>query len=212
MQLPLFQDSVIRLSAVVGKLGELGYRLGNVIFLYYSRSSNMYVHWGKTSAVEDAFLPLGEVKDKLILKLRRATEPQEAPLAEMSKENAIGRTKPEDKKEVSKRNKERKIEYIIEKVSEWRKLYTGSLDADGKIVKLSLDDAAKKVGIAKKTLDDYLLQLRAGRKYGFDFNTHKEDKVGVLRAFVKAQKKAKKAGKEIEENSDGGQGAGNFGF
>ena len=41
------------------------------------------------------------------------------------------------------------------------------------------------VGISKKSLDDYLLQIRYGRKFGFNFNEHKNDKVGVLRAFVK---------------------------
>ena len=41
------------------------------------------------------------------------------------------------------------------------------------------------VGISKKSLDDYLLQLRLGRKYGFNFNQNKTKKVGILRAFVK---------------------------
>jgi hypothetical protein len=41
-------------------------------------------------------------------------------------------------------------------------------------------------------LDDYLLQLRYGKKYGFDFNEHKEAKIGVLRAFVKKEKTKEK--------------------
>lgn len=57
---------------------------------------------------------------------------------------------------------------------------------------LSLEDAAKKVGISKKSLDDYLLQLRYGKKYGFDFNEHKEAKIGILRAFVKKKKQEEK--------------------
>ena len=32
----------------------------------------------------------------------------------------------------------------------------------------SLEDAANKVGVSKKSLDDYLLQLRFGKKFGFD--------------------------------------------
>jgi len=39
--------------------------------------------------------------------------------------------------------------------------------------------------MSKKSLDDYLLQLRFGKKYGFNFNKHKDDKIGVLRQFVK---------------------------
>ena len=64
--------------------------------------------------------------------------------------------------------KERTIADIIEKVSTWRKLYNGveiSSDVDGnsnenqskKIQKYSLEEAAGKVGISKKSLDDYLL-------------------------------------------------------
>lgn len=52
-------------------------------------------------------------------------------------------------------------------------------------MRYSLEDAAAMVGVSKKSLDDYLLQLRAGRIYGFDFTTHSNDKVGVLRHFVK---------------------------
>jgi len=50
------------------------------------------------------------------------------------------------------------------------------------------------VGVSKKSLDDYLLQLRFGKKYGFDFQKHRNDKVGVLRCYVKEQKsKSQKA-------------------
>jgi hypothetical protein len=57
----------------------------------------------------------------------------------------------------------------------------------------SLEEAANKVGISKKSLDDYLLQIRFGRKYGFNFNEHKNDKVGVLRDYVRKNKKVNKA-------------------
>lgn len=45
------------------------------------------------------------------------------------------------------------------------------------------------MGISKKSLDDYLLQIRFGRRYGFNFNEHKNDKVGVLRDYVRKNKK-----------------------
>lgn len=90
--------------------------------------------------------------------------------------------------EKSKRSKERKIGYIIEKVFLWRKLYNGFVDDTGHFVKLTLEEAADRVGIAKKSLDDYLIQLRIGKSNSFNFNEHKNDKVGVLRAFVKKQK------------------------
>ena len=60
----------------------------------------------------------------------------------------------------SKRSKERKINYIIEKVLLWRKLYNGFEDEKGNLIKLTLEEAADKVGISKKSLDDYLIQIR----------------------------------------------------
>jgi hypothetical protein len=55
-----------------------------------------------------------------------------------------------------------------------------------------LEQAANEVGIAKKTLDDYLLQIRCGKKYGFNFNANVEGKIGELRAFVRDSKKGDK--------------------
>jgi hypothetical protein len=60
----------------------------------------------------------------------------------------------------SKRSKERKINFIIEKVLLWRKLYNGFEDEKGNTIKLTLEEAADKVGISKKSLDDYLIQIR----------------------------------------------------
>ena len=107
-----------------------------------------------------------------------------------------------------KRTKERTIQEIIEKVSLWRKLYNGVHDNEGNLLRYSLEDAAQKVGVSKKSLDDYLLQLRFGKKFGFDFQKHKDDKVGILRSYVKKEKtklkdvKSGKAGKISSKNSD----------
>lgn len=59
-------------------------------------------------------------------------------------------------------------------------------------VKYSLEDAAREVKISKKSLDDYLFQIRFGHRYGFNFNEHYNDKVGVLRDFVRQRKKVDK--------------------
>ena len=92
----------------------------------------------------------------------------------------------------SKRAKERKIGYIIKKVFVWKTLYNGFYDKDEKgnltKYKFTLEQAADKIGISKKSLDDYLIQLRIGKLFGFNFTEHKNDKVGVLRAFVKKHK------------------------
>ena len=89
----------------------------------------------------------------------------------------------------TRRAKERKIGSVVRKVYLWRRLYTGVKDEQGRIIKLTLEEAAKKVGISKKSLDDYLIQLRNGRSLGFNFNEHQNDKIGVLRSFVKKNKK-----------------------
>jgi len=60
----------------------------------------------------------------------------------------------------SKRSNERKLGFIIETVFLWRKLYNGFKDEKGNLIKLTLEEAADKVGVSKKSLDDYLIQLR----------------------------------------------------
>lgn len=62
-----------------------------------------------------------------------------------------------------KRTKERTIADIIEKVSTWRKLYNGVMvpsenrNEEDQLQRWSLEEAAAKVGVSKKSLDDYLL-------------------------------------------------------
>ena len=58
----------------------------------------------------------------------------------------------------SRRTKERKIGEVILAVKKWRELYQiGERDENGKEKPLSLEEAAVKVNISKKSLDDYFL-------------------------------------------------------
>ena len=57
------------------------------------------------------------------------------------------------------RIKERTISDVISAVSMWRLLYTGYMK-NGQLIKMTLEEAAEKVKISKKSLDDYLMQLR----------------------------------------------------
>ena len=59
------------------------------------------------------------------------------------------------------------------------------MDENHQLERMSLEDAAEKVGVSKKSLDDYLSQLRQGRSLGYDFNKNKDQNVGHLRQFVK---------------------------
>ena len=105
-----------------------------------------------------------------------------------------------EKTKECKRSKEKRIGYIVKKVFEWKGLRKLSEQ------KMSLQDAAKNVGLSKKTLDEYFNQIKEGKKYGFDFNKYKRDKVNVLRGFVKKKKalepKDKNKRKKKEEKKD----------
>lgn len=72
----------------------------------------------------------------------------------------LKRNKEQKKTPNCRRTKERKIGFIIKKVLKWRQLYNGVPDEKGSQVRCSLEDSAQKVGISKKSLDDYLLQIR----------------------------------------------------
>jgi hypothetical protein len=72
---------------------------------------------------------------------------------------------------------------VIELVQKWRIHHTDP--PDGK--RRTLQEAAKLVGVSKKSLDDYYYQLRVGEKHAFDFNAHLHDKIGTLRTFNKAK-------------------------
>ena len=48
------------------------------------------------------------------------------------------------------------------------------------------------VGIPKKTLDDYYAHLKLGTEHGFDFKQNLEQKIGVLRQFVRERSTKKK--------------------
>lgn len=187
-------DRFVPLYEIVKALQERSYSYPKSIISYFSKTYNSFVHSGRFDFKEANSIPYIDVYPRLILKIR--TSSGDPPAMPPTKDKTT-------KKEKSRRNKERKIGDIIEKVNEWRTLYTGIMDDKGKLVKYSLEDAANKVGIAKKTLDDYLLQLRAGKKYNFDFQTHKDSKVGVLRRFVKDQKNKEKS---VQDQSESDQG------
>ena len=97
--------------------------------------------------------------------------------------------------------RERKIGYIIEKVYAWRKLYNGYRDDNNKFIKYSLDEAASQINVSKKSLDDYLLQIRLGRKCGFNFDENKNEKIGVLRTHVESKKIKKEPTKRKKKKS-----------
>lgn len=101
------------------------------------------------------------------------------------------------------RIKERTIEEVIQKVSLWRLLYNG-ITRNGVEIKMTLNEAADKLRTSKKSLDDYLMNLRCARLYGFDFEKHKHGKIGLIRTFVRAKKST--ARKQYHSNTYTKQG------
>lgn len=194
---PLRLDSnkCIPFTEIIKALKERSYEVSNALFTYYSEESKAFIYSGGCNSKEYYSVPFRSAYPVLLLKIRTPSNSPLIPTPNHVKKLTTGR------KEYAKRNKERKIGEIIEKVNEWRMFYIGTTDKSGKFVKCSLEKAAEKVNVPKKTLDDYLLQLRAGKKYGFDFQAYKDSKVGTLRAFVKERKK-----KERLLQSEMGQG------
>ena len=160
------------------------------IISYYDKDLKLFIYCGKFP-LEKEFL-FEYKKDEIVqIKLRQITNKIfsiKSELLEDENETDDNNTNNIFISSKSKRAKERKIGEIIKKVYMWRKLYIGYINENGKLIKLSLEDSADKIGISKKSLDDYLIQLRIGKLFGFNFTEHKNDKVGVLRAFVKKHK------------------------
>lgn len=56
-----------------------------------------------------------------------------------------------------------------------------------KIRKLSTDKAAQQLGISRKSLDDYKLQINRAERKGFEFKLNMYEGFGVIRKFNKTQ-------------------------
>jgi len=194
-------DNKIQLSTLITILKQYGFPLTSSLIYYYHRDAEEFISCGSDPLDLSIYIPLGEPNDSsntysinlkcycyLDEEFINTIETQvggRKPKAvdNESKDNSINL-----KSSNARRTKERKIGFIIEKVNAWRKLYNGFYDENNDFVKYTLEDAAEIIGISKKSLDDYLLQLRLGRKFGFDFNLNKHKKVGELRTFVRQER------------------------
>ncbi len=87
---------------------------------------------------------------------------------------------------------------MIELVKKWRNLHLhGHKNLNRR---LNLQDAAKILGISKKSLDDYYCQLRLGEFYDFDFHDKLDEKMGVLRSYVKDYKPEKQKKRHYQKH------------
>jgi len=86
------------------------------------------------------------------------------------------------------KSRERTVGEVLELVKRWRDLHIHG-DITSK-QRLNLQDAAKAIGVSKKSLDDYYCQLRLGEFYNFDFVNHLSSKMRILRTFIKRCQKS----------------------
>ena len=177
------KEKSISLGNVIRILHSHGLNFKSSMILYYSNKEKSFCLCGSAKDADTCFLPLSELNGELILKYRNMINNNPNKLNDPT--NIL-----EDN---NKKLKERKIREVIEKVIEWRRLYSTKVKDDGSKLKYNLEEAADIVGISKKTLDDYLLQIRAGYKYNFDFNMYSEAKIGLLRSYVKLSKSKRKS-------------------
>lgn len=180
-------DGLLMLAPILKYIKSLQFNINGAMISYLSPLRDIYTYVGNDPLSGDATMPLPEVLNNKITLRCRWRSGHDASLD--SSTNSLYDDDSRDSAGACKRTKERKIGFIIEKVARWRNLYNGVQNSRGETIRLTLEEAATQVGISKKSLDDYLLQLRFGRKYGFNFQEHRNDKVGMLRTYVKKYKK-----------------------
>lgn len=186
LTLPVTEDNKVQLSKLINRLCNYGYPLKASLIYYFSNEAEEYIFCGSEPTDQTIYIPLNAENSSVTLRCHCFLE--EDFIKSIGFNATPLKIEEEPDARLNKRTKERKIGQIINKVTLWRKLYNGYYDEEKKFIKFSLEDAAKMLNISKKSLDDYLLQLRLGRKFGFDFNLHKNSRVGILRSFVKNQR------------------------
>lgn len=55
------------------------------------------------------------------------------------------------------KKRQRSIREVVYLVGTWRKLFNGVRDKQGRLIRYRYDDGAAKLGLSKKSCDDYLL-------------------------------------------------------
>ena len=164
ISIKLLNSNTFSLNELLDELIHKGLDFTNTAISYFDEDLKTYLLCGKfpftnivTIPYDGSDTPTIKLRSRLIIKkenLMRMELSEEAPeMGDENNQNMFINVK-------SKRSKERKIGFIIEKVFLWRKLYNGYIDENGEQLKMTLEEAADKVGISKKSLDDYLIQLR----------------------------------------------------
>lgn len=204
--LKITENGEIILSTLIEYLKDLGFPLSGSLVFYYSVTYGIWIYCGNDPISDKITVPYSDLVNgthgtpmKLQINCKKLWNEINSDTCSAT---VSYRYKPAETRSIinmlPNRTKERKIGFVIDKVRKWRKLYQGYKSQKGEYVKLTLEQAASKVGVSKKSLDDYYLQLRYGNKYGFNFQEHREDKIGLLRKYVKKCKRLEKCLQEYQ--------------
>jgi len=136
--------------------------------LYKTSNTNTYILTGTFPFDNNMLhLKIESVEDQIFIKYRIADK---VPIPE--------------KKLKARRGNERKISDVIESLVKWRKLSASRYLSTGrKGKKLNKQEAADILRIPKKSLEDYMLQIKIAYENGFDFNMYSNTRFGIIRDF-----------------------------
>ena len=83
----------------------------------------------------------------------------------------------------NRRGNERKISEVIDALVRWEDLSKPKSNGRKLLKKYNKQEAADKIDIPKKSLEDYMCQIRIAKSHGFDFNMYSNTRFGVIRNF-----------------------------
>ena len=194
-------EAELQLACIVRELKARKYPVTGKRVDYWSSLFDCFVFCGVDPLPDSVVLPPTEAEPRLKLKFSESewSDGNYIPTDYIKEAQSYQRYHRKDSSQPStgKKKKERIIGQVIERVTKWRGIQQEyksrrQEEPNSHEERQTLEDAAKAVGIAKKSLDDYLLMIRFGRRYGFDFQAHQDEKVGVLRRYVKDHNKLKR--------------------
>jgi hypothetical protein len=179
-------------SDLLERLRALGFSVENHRFAYYSQTKHIFIYCGLYPPTDEYHISCKDVGSTCVLRYCPVPQPHDStppappspPLYRLSPSpSQMSEEVKSQSQQHPPRAQERTISEVIFKVKEWRDLQSGEYKRNGRTVHLTSEAAAENVGVSKKSLDDYLSQLRKGRKHGFDFQGNGEKKMGTLREF-----------------------------
>ena len=177
------------MSSVISSLKQLGYDFENCV-IYYINSDDYYVNCWYDPVPESYTIPSTSIinsnkTDRIRLFIKKI------PIENDDSSDGSLSTGGNPKDSKTKRSKERTIKDVKNKVDHWKCLCKKLKEEQPSCKKIS-ERASLMVGIPKKSLDDYMHQIKLGESFNFDFEKHGCDKIGTLRQFNKKESQRKK--------------------